>query len=69
MDTYGSQGADVDWEYPAEPKRGGRKADTINPVLLMKEMHAVFGGRYGSGLTSPDYWDSQSCAIMTVKGI
>ncbi|KAF2632957.1 glycoside hydrolase family 18 protein, partial [Macroventuria anomochaeta] len=51
MGTYGFQGADIDWEYPAEPKRGGRKADTDNLVLLMKEMHAAFGGHYGSNLT------------------
>ncbi|KAF2024262.1 glycoside hydrolase [Setomelanomma holmii] len=48
MDTYGFQGADIDWEYPAESKRGGRKADTDNLVLLMREMHAAFAGRYGS---------------------
>lgn len=57
MDTYGFQGADIDWEYPAEPKRGGRKEDTDNLVLLMKEMKEQFGGRYGSSLTlAPDYW-------------
>ena len=57
MDTYGFQGSDIDWEYPAEPKRGGRKEDTDNLVLLMKEMHAAFAGRYGSSLTiAPDYW-------------
>jgi chitinase len=57
MDTYGFQGADIDWEYPAEAKRGGRKEDTDNLVLLMKEMKEQFGGRYGSSLTiAPDYW-------------
>ena len=57
MDTYGFQGADIDWEYPAEPKRGGRKEDTDNLVLLMKEMKEQFGGRFGSSLTlAPDYW-------------
>ena len=57
MDTYGFQGADIDSEYPAEPKRGGRKEDTDNLVLLMKEMKEQFGGRFGSSLTlAPDYW-------------
>ncbi|PVI00005.1 glycoside hydrolase family 18 protein [Periconia macrospinosa] len=57
METYGFQGADIDWEYPAEPKRGGRKEDTDNLVLLMKEMKEQFGGRFGSSLTlAPDYW-------------
>lgn len=57
MDTYGFQGACIDWEYPAEPKRGGRKEDTDNLVLLMKEMKEQFGGRFGSSHTlAPDYW-------------
>ncbi|KAF2271257.1 glycoside hydrolase [Westerdykella ornata] len=57
MNRYGFQGADIDWEYPADPKRGGRKEDTDNLVLLMKEMYEAFGGRYGSSLTiAPDYW-------------
>jgi chitinase len=57
MDNCGFQGADIDWEYPAEPKRGGRKEDTDNLVLLMKEMHEAFAGRYGSSLTiAPDCW-------------
>ncbi|KAF2714297.1 glycoside hydrolase family 18 protein [Pleomassaria siparia CBS 279.74] len=57
MDTYGFQGADIDWEYPAEPKRGGGKEDTDNLVLLMKEMKEQLGGRFGSSLTlAPDYW-------------
>ncbi|EAT76454.1 hypothetical protein SNOG_16082 [Parastagonospora nodorum SN15] len=57
MDTYGFQGADIDWEYPAEPRRGGRKQDTDNLVLLMQEMKDQFAGRYGSSVTiAPDYW-------------
>ncbi|KAF1942406.1 glycoside hydrolase [Clathrospora elynae] len=57
MGTYGFQGADIDWEHPAEPKRGGCKEDTDNLVLLIKEMKEQFGGRFGSSLTlAPDYW-------------
>jgi chitinase len=58
MDTYGFQGADIDWEYPSEAKRGGRPdQDAENLVLLMKEMHAAFAGRYGSSIAlAPDYW-------------
>ncbi|EHK98605.1 putative chitinase 3 [Glarea lozoyensis 74030] len=57
MELYGFQGADLDWEYPAEPKRGGRSADTDNLTLLMKEAHAAFAGRFGLSLTiAPDYW-------------
>ncbi|KAM0433720.1 hypothetical protein ACHAQK_009156 [Fusarium lateritium] len=58
MDEYGFQGVDLDWEYPGEPKRGGRKlADTRNFSLLLKEMRASYGSKYGISLTlAPDYW-------------
>jgi hypothetical protein len=57
MTTYGFQGADLDWEYPADAKRGGQKGDADNLVLLVKEMRAAFGSRFGLSLTlAPDYW-------------
>ncbi|KAF6823885.1 carbohydrate-binding module family 18 protein [Colletotrichum musicola] len=58
METYGFQGADIDWEYPSEPKRGGRADDAANLVLLMKKMRAAFSPRgYGSSIAlAPDYW-------------
>jgi chitinase len=58
MDEYGFTGVDIDWEYPGEPKRGGRKlADTRNFSLLLKEMRAAYGDKYGISLTlAPDYW-------------
>ncbi|WZH40929.1 Chitinase [Fusarium acuminatum] len=58
MDEYGFQGVDLDWEYPGEPKRGGRKlADTRNFSILLKEMRAAYGSKYGISLTlAPDYW-------------
>jgi chitinase len=57
MDKYGFQGIDLDWEYPVEPKRGGRKGDTKNFNLLLKEMRAAWGNKYGISLTiAPDYW-------------
>jgi chitinase len=58
MDEYGFTGVDLDWEYPGEPKRGGRKlADTCNFSLLLKEMRAAYGDKYGISLTLPsDYW-------------
>ncbi|KAF6841708.1 hypothetical protein CPLU01_00380 [Colletotrichum plurivorum] len=58
MEAYGFQGADIDWEYPSEPKRGGRADDAANLVLLMKEMRAAFSPRgYGSSIAlAPDYW-------------
>ncbi|KAF2123714.1 glycoside hydrolase family 18 protein, partial [Dothidotthia symphoricarpi CBS 119687] len=57
MDEYGFQGADLDWEYPEDAKRGGKPSDGDNLVLLVKEMRAAFGSRYGLSLTlAPDYW-------------
>ncbi|KAM0488654.1 hypothetical protein ACHAP7_000697 [Fusarium lateritium] len=58
MDEYGFTGVDLDWEYPGEPKRGGRKlADTRNFAALLREMRAAYGTKYGISLTlAPDYW-------------
>ncbi|KAL2059977.1 hypothetical protein VTL71DRAFT_9799 [Oculimacula yallundae] len=57
MTKYGFQGADIDWEYPVEPNRGGNPLDTQNLVLLMAEMRAKFGSRFGISMTlAPDYW-------------
>ncbi|KAJ3547829.1 hypothetical protein NM208_g1311 [Fusarium decemcellulare] len=58
MDEYGFTGVDLDWEYPGEPKRGGRKlADTRNFAMLLREMRAAYGTKYGISLTlAPDYW-------------
>jgi GH18 family chitinase len=44
MDTYGFRGVDIDWEYPAQLKRGGCKGDADNLVLLMKEIKQQFNG-------------------------
>ncbi|OHF03265.1 hypothetical protein CORC01_01318 [Colletotrichum orchidophilum] len=52
------KGADINWEYPSEPKRGGRAPDVANLVLLMKEMRAAFSpkGFRSSLALAPDYW-------------
>ncbi|CAD0098997.1 unnamed protein product [Aureobasidium mustum] len=58
MKEYGFQGVDLDWEYPGDPDRGGRKlADTRNLSLLVREMRAAYGTRFGISVTlAPDYW-------------
>ncbi|KAF2855392.1 glycoside hydrolase family 18 protein [Plenodomus tracheiphilus IPT5] len=57
MPKYGFQGVDLDWEYPVAPERGGTDDDTKNFVLLLQEMRAAFGTKYGISLTlAPDYW-------------
>ncbi|KAL9598709.1 MAG: hypothetical protein Q9219_004322 [cf. Caloplaca sp. 3 TL-2023] len=57
MKTYGFQGVDLDWEYPAAEVRGGKADDTKNLVTLVKEIRAAFGTQYGlSVILAPDYW-------------
>jgi chitinase len=51
MDTWAFQGVDIDWEYPSNAARGGRPEDTENFVLLLKEMNAAFGTKYGLSTT------------------
>ncbi|KFY99091.1 hypothetical protein V500_01463 [Pseudogymnoascus sp. VKM F-4518 (FW-2643)] len=57
MDFWGFSGADLDWEYPVDETRGGKKTDTANFVLLVKEMRERFGTKYGISMAiAPDYW-------------
>ncbi|OBT76329.1 hypothetical protein VF21_03328 [Pseudogymnoascus sp. 05NY08] len=57
MDTYGFDGVDIDWEYPAADDRGGVTADKANFVSLLKDMRTAFGTSYGLSVTLPtSYW-------------
>lgn len=57
MQTYSFDGVDIDWEYPGAPDRGGVPTDGANLVLLLQEMRAVFGSKYGISMTLPSsYW-------------
>ncbi|KAJ5200417.1 Glycoside hydrolase superfamily [Penicillium cf. griseofulvum] len=57
METYGFDGADLDWEYPGADDRGGVPADTANYVALCKEMSAAFGTKFQLTVTIPtSYW-------------
>lgn len=47
---YKFQGADLDWEYPTAPERGGRATDPENYVALVREMREAFGSEYGISL-------------------
>ena len=40
--TYGFDGLDLDWEYPALPERGGKREDYDNYVLMTKELRSAF---------------------------
>ncbi|KAJ6133731.1 class V chitinase [Penicillium sp. IBT 18751x] len=57
MQSYGFDGIDIDWEYPAADDRGGSAADTDNFVKLLNEMRSSWGTSYGISVTLPSsYW-------------
>lgn len=57
MDSYGFDGVDIDWEYPVADDRGGKSGDSANYVLLVQELKAAFGSKYGVTVTLPtSYW-------------
>ncbi|RDW92668.1 hypothetical protein BP5796_02062 [Coleophoma crateriformis] len=57
MQTYGFDGVDLDWEYPAATDRGGVAADTANFVSLVKELRSEFGSKKGVTATLPSsFW-------------
>ena len=53
MKTYGFDGIDIDWEYPAAADRDGVAADTANFVTFLQELKAACGGLYGITATLP----------------
>ena len=56
LEKYEFQEADIDWEYPSATKRGGRSFDKANMVLLMEELRAAFGTKYGLSIVlAPEY--------------
>lgn len=68
LNTYGFDGVDLDWEYPAADDRGGVKADKANFVLLLAEMRSAFGSRYGISLTLPaSYWYLQGFDVNAIQ--
>jgi chitinase len=68
LNTYGFDGVDLDWEYPAADDRGGVKADKANFVLLLADMRLAFGSRYGISLTLPaSYWYLQGFDVNAIQ--
>lgn len=74
LQTYGFDGADIDWEYPAAPDRDGVPADTQNYNLLLSEVRSALGYRYGLSITIPSSYckrildDFKNIQLTAVKG-
>ncbi|KAJ6032574.1 hypothetical protein N7540_003306 [Penicillium herquei] len=68
MKTYGFDGIDLDWEYPAASDRGGVSADTDNFVTFLKELKAACGSKYGISATLPSsYWYMQGFDVVGME--
>ena len=68
MKTYGFDGVDIDWEYPAADDRGGVTADSQNYVSLVSDIKAAFGSQYGLSVTIPtSYWYLQHFLLTQME--
>ncbi|KAI2629291.1 putative class V chitinase [Hypomontagnella submonticulosa] len=68
MQTYGFDGVDIDWEYPAADDRGGKDSDFGNFPELIAEMRQTFGNSYGISLTLPSsFWYLQHFDVVTMQ--
>ncbi|KAF9893489.1 hypothetical protein FE257_010801 [Aspergillus nanangensis] len=70
MSTYGFDGVDLDWEYPAADDRSGRLEDFANFPEFIANLKATLlssGGRNGLSLTIPtSYWYLQHFDIKAL---
>ncbi|KAK6500777.1 hypothetical protein TWF506_003540 [Arthrobotrys conoides] len=71
MSTYGFDGIDIDWEYPAADDRNGRPEDFANFVTLMRNLRAYLastGHRYGVTVTLPtSFWYLQHFDVVNLE--
>lgn len=68
MQTYGFDGVDLDWEYPAAEDRGGKKSEFGNFPELIAEMRQTFGNSYGISATLPSsFWYLQHFDVATLQ--
>jgi hypothetical protein len=60
LSQYGFDGADLDWEYPGAPDRGGQEEDIANYVSLLGTIQSAYkahGQSKGLTITIPSsYW-------------
>ncbi|KAI0112108.1 chitinase [Nemania sp. FL0031] len=71
MNTYGFDGIDIDWEYPAAEDRGGREEDFDNFVTFLERVRkslSAEGRKKGISLTLPSsYWYMQHFDIKSLE--
>ncbi|KAK4033108.1 hypothetical protein C8A01DRAFT_40430 [Parachaetomium inaequale] len=66
--TYGFDGVDLDWEYPAADNRGGVKGDFGNFPAFLAELRASFGSGLGISATLPlSYWYLQHFDLLGMQ--
>ncbi|ETS75312.1 hypothetical protein PFICI_12256 [Pestalotiopsis fici W106-1] len=66
MSTYGFDGVDLDWEYPAAKDRSGREVDFSNfPKFMSRLKSALDTAKKGISITLPaSYWYLQNFDIV-----
>lgn len=70
MQTYGFDGVDIDWEYPAAVERGGKSTDYGDYVLWLTNLRTALGRNYGLSITLPSsYWYMRNFAIVEIAKI
>ena len=68
MQTYGFDGVDIDWEYPAADDRGGVAADFANFPTFLAELRTSFGSALGISTTLPSsYWYLQHFDLLDME--
>ncbi|KAL1961763.1 hypothetical protein VTN77DRAFT_1089 [Rasamsonia byssochlamydoides] len=73
LETYGFDGADIDWEYPVAPDRSGSPADFANYVTFLQNLKLAMGAsghKYGLSITLPSsYWYLQNFDIVNIAKV
>ena len=65
----GFDGIDIDWEYPADPTRGGRSVDTNNFTALLNEFRSAINAEAKSSSKDPLLLTIAAPAGGTLRGL